>query len=203
METQFFAPKTTHTIKTDKLSSFAEVTAFAQKHKKTPVKMEQIHQAHFEFIQNEPEKAIPNSDGVLTNNPNLLLTVKTADCLPILLYHPSGIVGAIHAGRKSTELGILKKVLTFLKEEKKFLQDIQLWFGPAICEDCYQIDRQTDTHYNLVAQNMAQAYSVFPAEKMSLTVNGDCTQCLSDEYHSYRVEQENVCMNFAGIALAE
>lgn len=201
MQTDFFAPTAAHTIRTNKSGSFANVTEFAQKYSKSPVQMQQVHAAHFEYIQDSPSKPIPNVDAVLTNNPALLLTVKTADCLPILLYHPSGIVGAIHAGRKSTELHILKKVLTFLKKEKNISKDISLWFGPAICESCYQIDRETDTHYNLIAENMNQAYSVFPQKDILVIVNGDCTQCLSDEYHSYRVEQKNVCMNFAGIAL--
>ena len=188
------------TIRTNKFGNFSEVTAFSQAHQKKLVTMEQVHGSDFtertEFIEK-----IPGVDGVLTSNSRLLLTVKTADCLPILLYHPSGIVGAIHAGRKSTQQEILKKVLTFLKNGKHITEGISLWFGPAICEECYQIDRQTDTHYSLIAENMAQAYQVFDPEKISLTVEGDCTECFSDEYHSYRVEGEGVQMNYFGIAL--
>ncbi len=163
--------------------------------------MQQTHSANFTWVSSPSDKKIPDVDATLTTNPNLALTVRTADCLPILLYHPSGILGVLHAGRKGTQQRILAKVLTHLKEEKNILTDLQLWFGPAICEACYQIDRETNTHYNLIAENMAQAYSVFAAEDLLITIDSSCTQCLSEEYHSYRVGQAAVQMNYAAISL--
>lgn len=202
MQYNFFCQNETHTIKTNKQGTFTDIKAFASNRKKKPVAMEQVHGNSFVFLTENPTHAkLPNVDGVLSNNSQLLLTVRTADCLPILLYHPSGIVGAIHAGRKSTQQEILKNVLTFLKKEHTLTNEITLWFGPAICESCYQIDRKTDTHYNLIAENMAQAYTVFQPEDVQIIVNGDCTQCLSNEYHSYRVEQKQVQMNYFGISL--
>ena len=202
MQYNFFCQNETHTIKTNKQGSFSDIKEFASNRKKKPVVMEQVHGNSFVFLTENPTQAkLPNVDGVLSNNSQLLLIVRTADCLPILLYHPSGIVGAIHAGRKSTQQEILKNVLTFLKKEHTIINEITLWFGPAICETCYQIDRKTDTHYNLIAENMAQAYTVFPPEDIQIIVNGDCTKCLSNEYHSYRVEQKQVQMNYFGISL--
>ena len=198
----FFCPQATHTISTDKNGSLSDLKTFAAETNKTLVQMEQVHQAKFALFENEitATKKIAGLDGILTTNPNVLLTVRTADCLPILLHHPSGLIGAIHAGRKGTQQHILQKVLTFLKETKKINSNISLWFGPAICETCYQINRTTDTHYNLIAENMSQAYTVFAPEDISLTIEADCTQCLDDEYHSYRVEQEAVQMNHAAIS---
>ncbi|NCS97089.1 MAG: polyphenol oxidase family protein [Candidatus Pacebacteria bacterium] len=203
MQYNFFNQNETSSIRTNKWGSFTDIEAFASNHKKVPVTMEQVHKSNFTFISEVPSKTIPHVDGVLTNNPELLLTVKTADCLPILLYHPSGVVGALHAGRKSTEQQLLAKVLTYLKEEKNIHSDISLWFGPAICESCYQIDRDNNTHYNLISENMRQAYAVSPAENLKIIVNGDCTQCLCDEYHSYRVEKNAVKMNYFGISLLD
>lgn len=202
MLTDFFHPSKAFSIATNKNNTYADIQQYATTHNKTCVEMQQVHGNFFQFITKKPDlPKISQVDAVLTNNPKLLLTVRTADCLPILLYHPSRIVGGLHAGRKSTQQHLLTKVLTFLKEEKNISKDLSLWFGPAICEACYEIDRTTNTHFNLISENMAQAYSVFPQQNIQIIVNGDCTQCLSAEYHSYRVEKDDVKMNYFGISL--
>ncbi len=204
MDSSFFCPADTLTLATNKSSSFAEIEEISIHHAKTCLTMQQMHGADFLFLESETlptTTQLPAIDGLLTTNTDLLLTVRTADCLPILLYHPSGIVGALHAGRKSTQLGLLKKVLTFLKEEKNIHADIKLWFGPAICNDCYQIDRATDTHFDLISQNTRQAHDVFQPSAISIQSDTNCTLCKNGSYHSYRAEGSNVKMNYFSIGL--
>ena len=50
-----------------------------------------------------PETPFAEGDALITTQKNAALVVRTADCLPILIYHSSGIIAAIHAGRKGTE----------------------------------------------------------------------------------------------------
>lgn len=124
MHTSFFCPTATHTFSTNKNGSLDAICVEAAQLNKTVVSMQQVHGSSFVWLDDTLTAStetlvIPGFDGVLTANRNMLLTVKTADCLPILLYHPSGIVGTLHAGRKSTQLGLLQKTLNFLKNEKK------------------------------------------------------------------------------------
>ena len=53
------------------------------------VRMKQTHSNHFKKIERskEFEQEIPDTDACYTLKKNILLTVKTADCLPILFYH--------------------------------------------------------------------------------------------------------------------
>lgn len=167
----------------------------------TTITMTQPHGSSVEIVTNATSDARLSCDGVLTAQPLAHLQVKTADCLPILLYHPSGVVGAIHAGRKGTELGILQAALQRLKKDWAITTDLKIWFGPAICSDCYQIDRASDMHYDLIAANQQQLYSVFPQSAVELRVSGRCTAHEPDSFNSYRREGAGVAMNYSGIML--
>jgi polyphenol oxidase len=200
--TQFFAPTHTQTYATVKSGSLADMTQAIQHTKaKYLVEMQQVHSNSFVWVNSPTSDKVPNVDSVLTTNQMLTLAVRTADCLPILLYHSSGIVGALHAGRKSTQKGLLKKVLTHLKKEKQISSDLQLWFGPAICKTCYQIDQVTDTHFDLITENKAQAYAIYQPDHITIQIDAACTRCNSEKYHSYRVEGPGCLMNYAAISL--
>jgi copper oxidase (laccase) domain-containing protein len=50
----------------------------------------------------------PAADGLLTDDPALLLSVRVADCLPVLLASPDGhVVAAVHAGWRGAAAGIV------------------------------------------------------------------------------------------------
>ena len=51
--------------------------------------------------------SIPEADGMVTNNKEIALAVRIADCLPVLMYSDHA-VAAVHVGRK----GLLNKVNT-------------------------------------------------------------------------------------------
>ena len=61
-----------------------------------------------------PENHIPDGDGLVTNTPNLILGILTADCAPILFTDTAqSIVGACHAGwRGASGIGIGKAANT-------------------------------------------------------------------------------------------
>ena len=158
---------------------------------RTVVAMNQTHSDHCRWVDknHKHEEEISDTDACLTIHKEHLLRVRTADCLPILLYHPSPVIGVIHAGRKSTESEILPKTL---REIKKYLgeeiRNIHIWFGPAICVDCYQIDRETDTHYDLIAKNINQLESELPKSSYNLIQSNRCTACENNKFFSYRKE---------------
>jgi copper oxidase (laccase) domain-containing protein len=168
----------------------------------TLVEMEQVHGNAFLELR-EPvaqPTLLPGVDGVLTSQHQVTLAVRTADCLPILLWHPSGLIGALHAGRKGTEAGLLKNVLIYLAQEKSIQDSLYLWFGPAICEPCYQIDQATDEHYSLIKHNQHQLAAVFSSEHYHLTIDPHCTQH-DPALHSYRRDRKNAGRNYSLIAL--
>lgn len=68
--------------------------------------------------------------------------VVTADCLPILLWSTTEpVYGAVHAGRVGLEKGVIGVALDAFAELGA--TDLHAAVGPAICFDCYEVDRAT------------------------------------------------------------
>ena len=103
------------------------------------------------FLQNTPFKSY---DAVITDQSGVFLTIRTADCLPILIFHDSGVVAAVHAGRKGTDLFVLKNTLSKMKSNFSCSNGrFYIWFGPKICFSCYQINKEIDLYYNFQMPN--------------------------------------------------
>lgn len=178
-----------------------------------------------ENLENVHQKIqqITDVDACFTNQKNVYLTVRTADCLPILIsgeYQDSkGIiqefVAVAHAGRKGTNAQILNKLLSSLEKKFLFLADfkkhdshkLSIWFGPAICPEGYQIDRDTNTHFDLVYENKKQIANFFDShgldftKHVNLVIDLGCTLHEPKKYYSYRASGPGVKMNYSFIVI--
>lgn len=81
-------------------------------------------------------------DGYITNSDNITLGVRSADCVPILLYAPEsegfgGAVAALHAGWRGTALGIVRRAVEKLSFMGAQVGDIKAAIGPSIGPCCY------------------------------------------------------------------
>ncbi len=83
-------------------------------------------------------------DGLITATDGRLLTVRMADCLPILLYdRRTGAVGAVHSGWKGTIALIAAKAvekMSLLYNSRK--SDILVSFGPSVGSCCYEVGEE-------------------------------------------------------------
>jgi polyphenol oxidase len=76
-------------------------------------------------------------DAVITNQANHAVSVITADCAPIALWTEGGVVGAVHAGWKGLETGIIERTV----DEMRLLSgesEVFGWLGPCIGAECYE-----------------------------------------------------------------
>jgi polyphenol oxidase len=82
-----------------------------------------------------------SGDASITNTPNLLLGIQTADCVPILLLDPKRrAVAAVHAGWRGTLQRIVEKTIGRMKMEfKTDPGDLLAAIGPAIGGCCYEV----------------------------------------------------------------
>ncbi len=181
-----------------------KVVRMIQTHSDNVVFFDQEISESLARVENFSEEIIffDDVDGVFTDQKKVVLVVKVADCYPILIYHPQGIIGAIHAGRVGTEKQIVKKALEMAIEEFGLKTGWQIWLGPKICKDCYQINRETDEHYDLKAKNVAQIESVLDGEENFALDSELCTVHHGEWFYSYRLEGEGVEMNYGLIGLA-
>jgi|WetSurMetagenome_2_1015567.scaffolds.fasta_scaffold00239_11 polyphenol oxidase len=150
----------------------------------------------------EPETA----DAVVTRRKGLAIGVRTADCVPILLYdREKGIAAAVHAGWRGTAEGILGNAVSVLCDSfSSSPGDIVMAVGPCIQGECYAVsgdvvravsgatgpgnyfsDYEGSYYLDLPAANRLQALAkgVLPE---NIWLSGECTHCLSEKYHSYR-----------------
>ncbi len=150
----------------------------------------------------EPLKA----DGAITEERGVLLSVKVADCVPILMYDPQkNIVAAVHAGWRGTARGIIINAIGLFKDRyNSSPEEILIAMGPSIRWCCYEVDdrvlslvrertgegefyiiRNGKTCLDLPSANMYQAISEgVPGE--NIWISGDCTFCYPERYFSYR-----------------
>ncbi len=80
-------------------------------------------------------------DGMLTNNPNIVLFTYYADCVPLFFADPvKKIVGMAHSGWRGTAGKIgkvtVEKMVSYFDCKK---EDIICAIGPSICKSCYEI----------------------------------------------------------------
>ena len=78
-------------------------------------------------------------DAVLTDTPEHLIAVVTADCVPILLWDDKNkIAAAIHAGWRSAHSGIIENTINEI--EKFGSHEIFAAIGPCIRQQNYEVD---------------------------------------------------------------
>jgi polyphenol oxidase len=82
-----------------------------------------------------------NTDALITNVPSIVLAIKTADCVPILLFdHVKKVIGAVHSGWKGTAQNIIGKTIekmTSIFDSQP--SDIIAAIGPCIGQRNYEV----------------------------------------------------------------
>ena len=80
-------------------------------------------------------------DGLVTNEPGLLLIVLAADCVPILLTDPvRRVIGAVHSGWRGTAVRIGETAMRLMSERfGSDPKDVFAAIGPSICQDCFEV----------------------------------------------------------------
>lgn len=82
-------------------------------------------------------------DGLVTGTENLLLSVRTADCVPVLLYDPvKRVCAAVHAGWRGTVSDITGNAVREMATHGCDPRDIYAAIGPCIGACCYEVGRE-------------------------------------------------------------
>lgn len=95
------------------------------------------------------EDAICDTDAFYTYESNIVLTSMTADCVPVLFYHPTkGLIGTIHSGWQGTVKEITKKTFVHLiQEEACDPNDFHVYLGPSISQGKFEVDEDVYQQY--------------------------------------------------------
>lgn len=94
----------------------------------------------------QPDGAQPSGDALWTDQAGILLSVRTADCLPVLLVDPKRrAVAAVHAGWRGALARIVEKAVGEMRrvcgsEPRSLLAAI----GPSIRVCCYEVGEEVE-----------------------------------------------------------
>ena len=108
------------------------------------VRLDQVHGTHVEDVATPG--VIQTCDGARTRVPGLLLTVRTADCIPALLAAPEGIA-LLHAGWRGLAAGILEAGVQGFRDPAA----VRIVLGPAIGPCCYEVGPEVASRFPSVA----------------------------------------------------
>lgn len=170
--------------------------------------VEQIHSGKVVVVDDDTELGeLPPADAIVTARADVIIGVRTADCLPILIYDPRlNIVAAIHAGYRGILAGIIQNTLILL--QRGFgcqFGDLKIALGPAICVRHYEVGaevidefRKTYVHdfsfctdlgikpHLDIAGSSLQILLAHGVQESNVHVPGWCTFEDEQSFHSYR-----------------
>ena len=162
------------------------------------------------------------ADGVVTRDPSLLVTVRVADCVPLLIADAkTGAVGAVHAGWRGTLAGIaVRAVERMTGLFGSHPADLVAAAGPSIGPCCYEVGsdlRERFVRAGWADQSVERWFGTPGARRLDLwranrdqlmaagvpeaavLVAGLCTVCHPEWFYSYRREGERTGRMFAFI----
>jgi len=148
------------------------------------------------------------ADAIITNNPEITLMMRFADCVPVMFYDPKKqVVGIAHAGWQGTVKKIASAtVLAMQKHYGCLPDDIWAGIGPSIGPDHYEVGpdvieqvRQTFGAHSdeiLISVNSRTHLNLWLANKIVLnesgvntvSIAGECTACHLEDWYSHRGE---------------
>lgn len=82
------------------------------------------------------------ADALVTTATDAVLAIHTADCAPVALVSPEGVVAAVHAGWRGLEAGVLAAALERMRDAGAL--SVHAVLGPCIHAECYEFGPELD-----------------------------------------------------------
>lgn len=106
-----------------------------------------VHQIHSATVvvasHSTLETQRPRADAIVTDRPNLMLGILTADCAPVLFAdHRAVVVGAAHAGWRGALAGVTDATIEAMERLGARRDNIHAAIGPCVAQISYEVDEQ-------------------------------------------------------------
>lgn len=141
-----------------------------------------------------------DTDGIVTNNKDLILSIQVADCIPIYLFDKqSHNIGLVHAGWRGVTAGIIENSIERMKELDSISTNIKVLLGPSIRQCCFEVGLEVGKLFDGKFQEIGkgdrtqldlqgvvmQKLINMDIQRKNISDINECT-CCSDQYHSFR-----------------
>lgn len=162
---------------------------------------------------------VPDTDAVITDKAGLCIAVKTADCIPVLLYDSCRhLIAAVHAGWRGTVGRIVEKTL---RQMQSRAGDVSAIIGPGISLESFEVGDEVYEQFLQAGFPMGRLAERFPstdgerwhinlkdANRWLLEQNGitrilvsDIDTLTSPHFYSARRDTINTGRNINGIMI--
>ena len=182
-----------------------------------PIWLKQVHGVKV----STPDARLYEADAIVTNKPNEVLAILTADCLPVLFASEAGdVIGAAHAGWRGLCNGVLENVVKEMQvlSRTSSANNMLAWLGPAIGPKAFEVGTDVLEAYqdskvpfpdqsfvaipNKPGKYLANLYLLARSRLVSMGLHriygGDyCTVNQAEQFFSYR--RDGVTGRFASL----
>lgn len=176
-------------------------------------------------------KQYNNTDALLTNKPNLVLSTTNADCILLLFFDPiTKTIANTHSGWRGTLQRIsVKTIETMEREFNCKTENIICCICPSIRKCHFEVDKDVKDMFEYEFKDLKSEelcdiiQEKIPNEKWNIDTvlinkimlqklglkqeniidSGICSVCNSDMIHSYRVEKKGYGLNTAIIEMSQ
>ena len=168
------------------------------------VSVAQVHGAGIAWVEVAPKDSAPiaGCDALITHSRRLVLSIRTADCVPMLVIDPARkVIGVAHVGWRSLAADLPQRVVAaFRHQAQSYPAALRVALGPAIGSCCYSVGddfpawgepfvsiRGGQRVCNLIARLRYQLSLAGVAPRQVID-SGRCTHCEGDHWFSLRRE---------------
>jgi YfiH family protein len=138
------------------------------------VTVHQIHSAEAISVDRPwPHAERPRADAIVTDRPNLLLGILTADCAPVLFAdHHAAVVGAAHAGWRGALAGVTDSTIAAMEGLGARRENIHAAVGPCIGQPSYEVDEEFRSRFVTDDPDNGRFFVAGPAGKPHFDLEG-------------------------------
>jgi YfiH family protein len=169
------------------------------------IKTNSVHNGVIRIVKKHDKGiSIAQTDGFLTREKHVFLSLTVGDCLPVFFYdRREKVIGLIHCGWRELVKGILASTLKLFRENfSSSLENILVGIGPGISGENYEVGPAIYEKYRKIypssfAIKKGRYYwdlkkasreelikqGVYPA---NIEISPECTYSLPEKYFSFR-----------------
>jgi len=184
IETRFYGAErpgfgaNTHQTYTEILQTLEQVSAMRY--------LEQVHgdRIHALTMAEPGIELVGEGDALITSDRGTALVIRTADCIPILIFCPeSGAIAAVHAGWRGLAARIVTETISALCNDHSARKaGLHFVVGPFIARDSYEVGEEVASQFSSAASHIR------PNAKYSL----DLEKILREEFTANAINNDQI-----------
>ncbi|HOK40639.1 MAG TPA: polyphenol oxidase family protein [bacterium] len=156
---------------------------------------EQIHSNKIEIITEKKkgiiskEDLIKGVDGFITNKKEIPLSIRTADCIPVVIFDDDyNILSLLHCGWRSIVKDIFNQAVNILINKFNIkTEKLKIILGAGICQNCFEVNEDVF----LIFKNKFNNYEEF-SQEIGKKYYIDLKKIIIREAERLNIKSENI-----------